>query len=108
VVEVGYGVLVECGVGVNQTVGVQVAGRRTDVGVGVGISMVGTSVAGGNGFREEVGSLKMENTTIMTTTVPMRTRMERISQILMFSFMHWPPPNRFCAENSSFCEYIRL
>jgi hypothetical protein len=84
-------VLVECGVGVNQGVGVQVAGRRTVVGVGVGMSIVGTSVAGGNGLREDVGSLKMENTTITTITVPRRARMARISQILMFSFMYWPP-----------------
>jgi hypothetical protein len=78
------------------------------VGVGVGISIVGMSVAGGNGFREDVGLLKMEKTMITTTTVPIRTRMERISQILMFSFMCWPPPNRVNARISSFCEYIRL
>jgi hypothetical protein len=95
-------------VAVTHGVGVQVEGSRTVVGVGVGISIVGMSVAGGKGFREDVGLLKMERITMTTTTVPIRTRMERISQTLMFNFMYWPPPNRENARISSFCEYIRL
>jgi hypothetical protein len=101
-------VLVLCGVGVNHGVGVQVAGRRTVVGVGVGISMVGTSVAGGKGFNDEVGSLNIETTTMITMTAPIKTSMERTSQILIFNFISALLQPRDKHKIYFFCEYIRV
>jgi hypothetical protein len=94
-VDVGMGVLEGCGVGVFQGVGVHVGGILTGVYVEVGISMVAGSVAGGNGLTEEVGSLKIVMTIMITMTVAIKTRTERTSQILMFNFICQPPQTGF-------------
>jgi hypothetical protein len=83
-VAVGSGVLLGRGVSETTGAGVQVGGRRTDVGVGVGILMVGINVGGGNGLMEETGLLKMANTTLISTTAPINTSTERISHTLIF------------------------
>jgi hypothetical protein len=92
-VGVGKGVLLGRGVAVITGAGVQVGGRRTSVGVGVGISIVGTAVGGGNGLTEDVGLAKMANTTATTTTALMSTSTERISHILIF--IVFPPKSEF-------------
>jgi hypothetical protein len=89
-------------VGITDGIGVQVGGRRTGVQVDVGTSIVGGNVAGGNGFRDEVGSLKMEKTTMMMTTVANNTIMERMSHIFKLIFMTCSPLNQGCSIFLSF------
>ena len=83
-VSVGKGVLVGRCVGMTNTVGVQVGGNETNVAVEVGISIVGGSVAGGNGLREELGFAKIANTTPMMINAATNTTMERISHTFTF------------------------
>jgi hypothetical protein len=64
--------------------------------------MVAGNVAGGKGFTEEVGSLKIVITTMTTMTVAIKTRTERTSQILMFNFMCRPPQTGISANNRPF------
>jgi hypothetical protein len=89
---VGNGVLVGRIVGWITGAGVQVGGRRTSVGVGEGMNIVGTVVGGGNGLMDEFGLAKIAKTTIATISAQISTRMERISQI--FNFIVFPPQTK--------------
>ena len=66
------------------TVGVQVGGRETIVGVDVGTTTMGTSVAGGKGFNGLVGEENKVPTRKTTPMIPRTNKIDKKSQIENF------------------------
>jgi hypothetical protein len=88
-VRVGISVAVARGVVVANTtaspvMGVQVGGREPDVGVALGMKIVGAGVAGGNGLNWDVGLEKIRHESEAMITTPIIIKIERISHVEVF------------------------